>query len=108
MLPDNLSIDAPVGKSSMQVGHFLDIDNTPDNDSATAQDAPIIDDSQIVVDSSAIAHSSPVVQHPVHSIAANRARRALLTAIISHFDRQLLRNKLSFTPCSVHISLISN
>ena len=27
----------------------------------------------------------------------------LLTAIISHFDRQLLGNKLSFAPCSIHI-----
>ena len=32
----------------------------------------------------------------------------VLTAIISHFDRQLLRNKMSFTPCSTHILLISN
>ena len=32
----------------------------------------------------------------------------LLTAIISHFDHQLLGNKISFTPCSIHILLISN
>ena len=33
---------------------------------------------------------------------------AMLTAIISHFDRQLLGNKMSFTLCSIHILLISN
>ena len=27
----------------------------------------------------------------------------VLTAIISHFDRQLLGNKLSLAPCSIHI-----
>ena len=32
----------------------------------------------------------------------------LLTAIISHSDRQLLGNKLSFTLCSIHILFISN
>jgi len=32
----------------------------------------------------------------------------LLMAIILHFDRQLLGNKLSFTPCSIHIFLNSN
>jgi hypothetical protein len=32
----------------------------------------------------------------------------VLTAITSHFDRQLLGNKISFTPCSIHILLISN
>ena len=32
----------------------------------------------------------------------------LLTAIISHFDRQLLGNKLSFTLCSIHILFKSN
>ena len=32
----------------------------------------------------------------------------MLTAIISHFDRQLLGNKMSFTPCSIHILFISN
>ena len=30
---------------------------------------------------------------------------SMLTAIISHFDRQLLGNKLSFTLCSIHILL---
>ena len=34
--------------------------------------------------------------------------RPLLMAIISQFDRQLLRNKLSFTSYSIHILLISN
>ena len=33
---------------------------------------------------------------------------AMLTAIISHFDRQLLRNKMSFTLCSIHILFNSN
>jgi len=33
---------------------------------------------------------------------------SLLTAIISHPDRQLLRNKLSFTLCSIHILFNSN
>ena len=33
---------------------------------------------------------------------------SMLTAIISHFDRQLLVNNMSFTPCSIHILLISN
>ena len=33
---------------------------------------------------------------------------SLLTAIISHFGRQLLGNNMSFTPCSMHILLISN
>ena len=32
----------------------------------------------------------------------------VLTAIIFHFDRQLLGNKTSFTPCSIYILLISN
>ena len=32
----------------------------------------------------------------------------VLTTIISHFDRQLLGNNMSFTPCSIHILLISN
>ena len=32
----------------------------------------------------------------------------LLTAIISHFDRQLLENKSSFAPCSMHILFNSN
>jgi len=27
----------------------------------------------------------------------------VLMAIISHFDHQLLGNKLSFAPCSIHI-----
>ena len=76
MLPDNLSTDAPVEKSSVQVEHFLNIDNTPDNDDAAIQDAPVIDDPPIVVDSSADEHSSLVVQPPQHYIAANRVRRA--------------------------------
>ena len=33
---------------------------------------------------------------------------SLLTAIISYFDRQLLGNNMSFTPCSIHILLIPN
>ena len=32
--------------------------------------------------------------------------RYVLTAIISHSDRQLLGNKLSFTLCSIHILFI--
>ena len=32
----------------------------------------------------------------------------VLTAIISRFDRQLLENKLSFAPCSMHILFHSN
>ena len=32
----------------------------------------------------------------------------VLTAIISQFDHQFLGNKMSFTPCSMHIFLISN
>ena len=32
----------------------------------------------------------------------------VLTAIISHFDCQLIGNKMSFTPCSIHILLTSN
>ena len=32
----------------------------------------------------------------------------VLTAIISHFECQLIGNKISFTPCSIHILLISN
>jgi hypothetical protein len=32
----------------------------------------------------------------------------VLTAIISHFDHQLLGNNMSFTPYSIHILLISN
>ena len=56
--------------------HFLDINNTPDNDDATVQGAPIIDDPPIVVDSSIAEHSSPVMQPPQHSIAANSPRRA--------------------------------
>jgi len=32
----------------------------------------------------------------------------VLTAIISRFDRQLLGNKLSFAPCSMHILFDSN
>ena len=32
----------------------------------------------------------------------------MLTAIISHSDHQVLRNNMSFTPCSIHILLISN
>jgi len=34
--------------------------------------------------------------------------RGVLTAIISHFDRQLLGNNMSFTLCSIHILFISN
>ena len=52
MLPDNLSTDAPVEKSNVQVEHFLDIDNTLDNDDDAVQDAPIIDDPLVDVDSS--------------------------------------------------------
>jgi hypothetical protein len=70
MLPDNLSTDALVQKPSVQVKHFIDVDNTPDNDNA-----PIIEDSPIV-DPSIVEHSSPVVQPPQYSIAADRARRA--------------------------------
>ena len=62
MLPDNLSTDTPIEKSSVQVEHFLDIDNTPDNNDAAVQDASIIDDPPIIVDSSIAEHSSPVVQ----------------------------------------------
>ena len=76
MLPDNLSTDAPVEKSSVQVEHFLNADSTPDDDNTAVQDAPIIDDPTIVIDSSVAEHSSPVVQPPQHSIAANRVRRA--------------------------------
>ena len=76
MLPNNLSTDAPVEKSSVQVEHFLNVHNTPNNNNAAVQDAPIIDDPPIIVDSSVAEHSSPVVQPPQHSIAANRARRA--------------------------------
>ena len=32
----------------------------------------------------------------------------VLTAIISYFDHQLLGYNMSFTPCSIHILLISN
>ena len=52
MLPDNLSTDAPVEKSSVQVEHFLNVDSTPDDDNTTVQDAPIIDDLLVDVDSS--------------------------------------------------------
>jgi len=52
MLPDNLSTDAPVEKSSVQVEHFLNVDSTPDDDNTTVQDAPIIDDPLVDVDSS--------------------------------------------------------
>jgi hypothetical protein len=76
MLPDNLFTDAPVQKSSVQLEHFIDVDNSPDNDNVAVQDAPIIDDSPIVDDPSVVEHSSPVVQAPQHSIAADRARRA--------------------------------
>ena len=76
MLPDNLSTDAPVEKSSVQVKHFFNVDSTLDNDNADVQDAPIIDDPPVVVDSSVTEHSSPVVQPPQHYIAANRVRRA--------------------------------
>ena len=50
MLPDNLSTDAPVEKSSVQVEHFLNVHNTPNNNNAAVQDAPIIDDPPDVVD----------------------------------------------------------
>ena len=76
MLPDNLSTDAPVEKSSVQVQYFLNADSTPDDDNTAVQDAPIIDDPP-VVDSSVVEHSSTVVQpSQQHSIAANRTRRA--------------------------------
>jgi len=76
MLPDNLSTDAPVEKSSVQVEHFFNVDSTPDNDNVDVQDAPIIDDPPVVVDLSVAEHSSPVVQPPQHFIAVDRARRA--------------------------------
>ena len=73
MLPDNLSTDAPVEKSSVQVEHFLNADSTPDDDNTVVQDAPIIDDPP-VVDSSVAEHSSTVVQPSQHSIAIDRGR----------------------------------
>jgi len=78
MLPDNLSTDAPVEKSSVQVENFLNVDSTPDNDNdnADVQDAPIIDDPPVVVDSAVAEHFSPVVQAPQYSIVVNRARKA--------------------------------
>jgi hypothetical protein len=79
MLSDNLSSDAPVErqqKTSMQVEHFIDVDNTPENDTVAIQDAQIPDNSPIVDDSSSVEHSSPVVQPPQHSIAADRPTRA--------------------------------
>ena len=76
MLPDNLSTDASVEKSSVQVEYFFNIDSTPENNNAVVQDAPIIDDPPVVVDLSVAEHSSPVVQPPQHFIAVDRARRA--------------------------------
>ncbi|WVZ79655.1 hypothetical protein U9M48_027210 [Paspalum notatum var. saurae] len=78
MLSDNLSSDAPIEgqqKSSVQVEHFIDVDNTPENDNDAVQDAHIPDNSPIVDDSSSVEHSSPVVQPPQHSIAADRSVR---------------------------------
>ncbi|WVZ52949.1 hypothetical protein U9M48_003947 [Paspalum notatum var. saurae] len=75
-LSDNLSSDAPIEgqqKSSVQVEHFIDVDNTPENDTVAVQDAQIPDNSPIVDDSSSVEHSSPVVQPPQHSVAASRA-----------------------------------
>ncbi|WVZ54400.1 hypothetical protein U9M48_005204 [Paspalum notatum var. saurae] len=77
-LSDNLSSDAPIEgqqKSSVQVEHFIDVDNTPENDNDVVQDAHIPDNSPIVDDSSSVEHSSPVVQPPQHSIAADRSVR---------------------------------
>ena len=74
MLPDNLSTDAPVEKSSVQVEHFLNADSTPDDDNTVVQDAPIIDDPP-VVDSSVAEHSSTVVQPSQQSIAIDRTKR---------------------------------
>ncbi|WVZ88330.1 hypothetical protein U9M48_034864 [Paspalum notatum var. saurae] len=79
MLSDNLSSDAPVErqqKTSVQVEHFIDVDNTPENDTVAVQDAQIPDNSPIVDDSSSVEQSSPVVQPPQHSVAASRAIRA--------------------------------
>ncbi|WVZ61695.1 hypothetical protein U9M48_011528 [Paspalum notatum var. saurae] len=78
MLSDNLSSDAPIEgqqKSSVQVEHFIDVDNTPENDNDAVQDADIPDNSPIVDDSSSVEHCSPVVQPPQHSIAADRSVR---------------------------------
>ncbi|WVZ91577.1 hypothetical protein U9M48_037728 [Paspalum notatum var. saurae] len=78
MLSDNLSSDAPIEgqqKSSVQVEHFIDVDNTPENDNDAVQDVHIPDNSPIVDDSSSVEHSSPVVQPPQHSIAADRSVR---------------------------------
>ncbi|WVZ86727.1 hypothetical protein U9M48_033466 [Paspalum notatum var. saurae] len=78
MLSDNLSSDAPIEghqKSSVQVEHFIDVDNTPENDNDAVQDAHIPDNSPIVDDSSSVEHSSPVVQPPQHSIVADRSVR---------------------------------
>ncbi|WVZ74348.1 hypothetical protein U9M48_022542 [Paspalum notatum var. saurae] len=74
--PTTLSSDAPVErqqKTSVQVEHFIDVDNTPENDTVAVQDAQILDNSPIVDDSSFVEHSSPVVQPPQHSVAASRA-----------------------------------
>jgi len=46
------------------------------------------------------------------SFARGRAKvqawGGVLTAIISHFGRQFIGNNMNFTPCSMHILLISN
>ncbi|WVZ96478.1 hypothetical protein U9M48_042111, partial [Paspalum notatum var. saurae] len=79
MLSDNLSSDAPVEgqqKKSVQVEHFIDVDNTPENDSVAVQDAQIFDNSPIVDDTPSVEHSSPVVQLPQYSVAADRPIRA--------------------------------
>ena len=55
--------------------------------------------------------SLPVSRSPSPSHLSSswqRRRAGLLTAIISHFDRQLLENKLSLAACSIHILPISN
>ncbi|WVZ69296.1 hypothetical protein U9M48_018104 [Paspalum notatum var. saurae] len=66
-------------KSSVQVEHFIDVDNTPENDNDAVQDAHIPDNSPIVDDSSSVEHFSPIVQPPQHSIAVDKAVRARKT-----------------------------
>ena len=48
------------------------------------------------------AHSRRRKRNPTRS-SWRHMRKPLLTAIIPYFDRQLLGNKLSLAPCSIHI-----
>ena len=73
MLHDNPSTDVPVEsqqKAIVEVEHFVDSGNAPENEDVDIQDAPIAEEPHIQ-------HSPIVVQPPQQPIAVEKAKRAI-------------------------------